>query len=249
MNVPGMPASYSYTIWQAIMEIVVSSYRIATMNTSQVDDNTDATVFFVTKNSLNNVIINLEISSDAIMNETKNTKDLNITIFLILLCVASFALLLSTALLVPVINKVKKNKQEVFELFMHIKKSQANEELKKCRKFMGTFQQNQETEMIVAEGEEEKKEGEEEDEPGHIKHGFGDGNNYSSFRRKFKSLSLDLGIVLFKFIFLILLMEGYFIMSYFLSSTFLGRVSSLTQELNMLIARLPTHSLLLLVEK
>ena len=167
MNVPGMPASYSYTIWQAIMEIVVSSYRIATMNTSQVDDNTDATVFFVTKNSLNNVIINLAISSDAIMNEIKNTKDLihhNFPLFC--LCVASFALLLSTALLVPVINKVKKNKQEVFELFMHIKKSQANEELKKCRKFMGTFQQNQETEMIVAEGEEEKKEGEEEDEPG-----------------------------------------------------------------------------------
>lgn len=251
MNVPGMPPTYTYTIWQAIMEIVVSSYRIATMNSTQVDDTIDPTVYFVTKNSLNNVIINLDISSSAIMNETENAKQLNVTIFLILLCVASFALALSTALLIPVINKVKKNKQEVFELFMHVKKSQANEELKKCRKFMGNFQANQETEIIVGEGEEEKQEAvEDEDEVARKLKGLdNNSNNFQGFRRKFKTLVLDLGIVLFKFIFLILLMEGYFIMNFFLSSTFLSRVSSLTQELNMLISRLPTHSLLLLAEK
>ncbi len=256
--VSGMPANYTYTIWQAIMEIVVSSYRIATMNISQVDDTTDATVYFVTQNSLNNVIVNLDISSGAIMDEIESTRKLNITVFLILLGVASLALLLSTVLLIPVVNKIKKNKQEVLELFMHIKKQDANEELGKCRKFLGTFQSNQETELIAAEVDEGQQEGVEEgaepaDPNGNAnstdKYKKFDKNRYGTSKRKFKRLVLNLGIVLFKFIFLILIMEGYFIMCYFLSSTFLNRVSSLTDELNQLICRLPTHSFLLLIEK
>ncbi len=255
MNVAGSPVTYTYTIWQAIMEIVVSSYRIATMNITQVSDTTDATVYFVTQNSLNNVLVNLDISSGAIMDEIESTRKFNIMIFLILLCVASFALLLSTVLLIPVINKVKKNKQEVLELFMHIKKQDANEELGKCRKFLGTFQSNQETELIAAEGEEGQQEGAEEGgdtaDPNAAagKAKKFDKNRYGTSKRKFKRLVLNLGIVMFKFIFLILIMEGYFIMSYFLSSTFLDRVSSLTDELNQLIGRLPTHSFLLLIEK
>ena len=252
-NVPGMPANYTYTIWQAIMEIVVSSYRIATMNVTQVDDASDATVYFVTENSLNNVIVNLDISSGAIMDEIENTRKLNVVVFLILLCVASFALLLSTILLIPVINKVKKNKQEVLELFMHIKKQDANEELGKCRKFLGTFQANQETELIAAEGDEGQQEaGGEEGEvevSATDKLKKFDKNRYGTSKRKFKRLVLNLGIVMFKFIFLILIMEGYFILNYFLSSTFLDRVSSLTDELNQLISRLPMHSFLLLIEK
>lgn len=250
MNAKGMPKTFTFTVWQAIMEIVVASYKISTMNTTQVDDNVDATVFFVSKNSMNNVIVNLDISSGAIMNETEQTRQLNLTVFLILLCVASFALVLSTALLVPVLNKVKKNKQDVFELFMHIKKSEANQELKKCRNFLGTFQANQDTELIVADGEDEKQEGEDQEESTiHVKKGLLDNRGMPTFRRKYKKLSLNLGLVIFKFVFLILLMEGYFLMDFFLSTTFLSRVYSLTQELNQLISRLPTHSLLLLIEK
>ena len=250
LKMSGIDMNYTYTVWQAVMEIVVSSYRIAVMNSTQVDDTQDSTVFFVTKNSLNNVIINLDLSSGAIMNEIENTKDLNVTIFLVLLCVASFALVFSTALLIPVINKVKKNKQEVFGLFMNIKKSQANIELNKCRKFLGNFQSVQDTELIAPEGEDDKQEaGEGQDEINPKKRALGGNRELTTFRRKFKPLHLDLGVVLFKFIFLILIMEGYFIMSYFLSSTFLDRVSSLTTELNSLLSRLPTHSLLLLTEK
>ena len=70
MPVPGMPPGYVYTIWQAIMEIVVSSFRISTMSMSQVDDNIDPTVYFVFKNSLNSVLMSLDSSTSAILNET-----------------------------------------------------------------------------------------------------------------------------------------------------------------------------------
>ena len=252
MDILAKNANYTYSVWQSIMEIVVSSYRISTMNINQVDDTKDPTVYFVTKNSLNNVMNSLNTSSKAIMDEAESTRKLNVTIFLILLSVASFALALSTALLIPVINKVKKNKQEVFELFMHIKKTEATMALNKCRKFLGTFQANQDTEMIAGDVEEDKQENQEEIAEEHDVNAnkrLGESRQMGTYRRKFKTLALNLGIVLFQFIFLILIMEGYFILSYFLSTTFLSRVSSLSDELNMLISRIPTHSLLLLMAK
>lgn len=252
MGITAKDANYTYSVWQSIMEIVVSSYRISSMNIYQVDDTKDQTVYFVTENSLNNVMVSLNISSGAIMDELETSKNLNVTIFLILLSVASFSLALSTTLLIPVINKVKKNKQEVFELFMHIKKTEATQALQKCRKFLGNFQTNQETEMIVAEVEEDKQENQEEVAEEHdinAARRLGESRQMGTSRRKFKTLALDLGIVLFQFIFLILIMEGYFIMSYFLSTTFLSRVFSLSEELSMLIARLPTDSFLLLMGK
>lgn len=246
MPVFGMPLNYSYTNWQAVMEIVISSYRIASMNITQVDDSTDPTVYFVCQNSLNNIIINLQESTNGIINETENTRQLNITIFVVLLCVSSFFLAISTILLVPVINKVKKYKQEVFELFMHIKKTQAITEQMKCSKFLSSFRENPESENITPDQEQELEE--EQKEAEHNKPGLDD-SHIQTLRRKFKNLAPDLVYVIFKFIFLILLMEGYFIMIYFLSTSFLSQFSSLTQELNMLLSRLPTHSQLLLIEK
>lgn len=253
MHLSGNPEVYVYSIWEAIMEVVVCTERLTKLNISQVDDNTESSVYFISKNSLNNIMLNLNISSEVITDVIKNTCDVNLSIFLILLCVASFALVASNVLLIPVINNLKKNKQEVLELFMHIKKSDATQELEKVRKFLSTLQSNQETDLIANEAEENQQEQGEDDESkeksiGNIKRELGN-MGMGSVRRKFKKLVLNLGIEHFKFIFLILIMEGYFIVEYFLSMTFLSRASSLTNELSQLISRLPNHGLLLLMDK
>ena len=116
MDIPGMPKIESYTIWEAVMEIVVSSYRIATMDISQVNDTADSTVHFVMRNALNNVLINLGISSNEIMDEINNSKQFNITIFIILVSLASFGLIISLSLLIPIFNTIKTNKKEVFHV-------------------------------------------------------------------------------------------------------------------------------------
>ncbi len=46
-----------------------------------------------------------------------------------------------------------------------------------------------------------------------------------------------------------MLMEGYFLMEYFLSSTFLNKVSCIVDELSLLLSRSPTYSYLLLIQK
>jgi len=62
---------------------------------------------------------------------------MNMQIFLYLLISASFALFISLVFLIPVVNKVKKNKQEVLELFTNktIEKH-IDEQLKLCRNFI-----------------------------------------------------------------------------------------------------------------
>ena len=50
-----MPASYTFSIWEAIMEIVVSAYRISTTAITDLIDN-NPTAFFIIRNCLNSVL-------------------------------------------------------------------------------------------------------------------------------------------------------------------------------------------------
>ena len=100
--------------------------------------------------------------------------------------------------------------------------------------------------MLAEDGIQEDNE-EPESIPDRIKNIEAKGNFVSS-KRHFKKLVLDLGIIIFEFTFLMAIMEGYFILNYLLSSSFLSQVSSLTSELKALISRLPSNNLLLLSE-
>lgn len=51
------------------MEIVVSAYRISTLNLNEINDN-QPTAFFVMTNCLNSVLQALSSSTDAIINES-----------------------------------------------------------------------------------------------------------------------------------------------------------------------------------
>ena len=91
------------------MEIVVSAYRISTLPEVDIADEFP-TCFFVVQNSLNSVLNALKSSTEAILTESEESKAYNIKIFMNLLWAASGALLVSLIFLIPVINKVKKNK-------------------------------------------------------------------------------------------------------------------------------------------
>jgi len=253
LPVAGMPLGYVYTIWQAIMETVISSYTISGMEYDQVDEDINPTVYFVCKNSLNGILMNLDKSTNAILDETSSMRDANVYIFLILLCVASASLTISTAILIPVIRNVKTNKQDVLELFMHVTKSIIDEELQKVKKFLSTFHINLETDMNAEREKTEEKQVEEEGKTAgpetHFKKGWERGHQSRKKQERFKRLALGIGMLSFKFLFIILLMESFFILTYFLSTTFLYRVSSLTKEMSQLISRLPQHGLFLLIVK
>lgn len=66
LSYPNMPNYYVFSIWEAIMEIVVGAYRIASENLSEITDNNPA-CYFILKNCLNSVLIALNGSTDAII--------------------------------------------------------------------------------------------------------------------------------------------------------------------------------------
>lgn len=89
------------------------------------------------KNCLNSILEALNNSTDAIINESSNSKQSNMQVFLYLLIAASCSLFISLVFLIPVINKVKKNKQEVLELFTHKNiDKHIDDQLKVCRNFV-----------------------------------------------------------------------------------------------------------------
>ena len=219
------------------------------MNITEVNYEDDSSTFFILKNSLNNILIGLDDSSTIIIDEIENKRTANNKVFIILLIFGSLLLLLALVLIIPLINKVKKNKQDVLDLFMHIKKHSANTELSRCRKFLGSFQTIQETEYIVEDQAQDDQDDQDEDATvGRLKKMQKD-NRYGTSKRKSKRLILNLGIVVFQFIFIILIMEGFFVLNYFLSYSFLNEISSVTEELGLLIKRFPDDSLLLLADK
>ena len=246
MPINGMESAYANSIWQALIEMVVCAYRIANMKVGTVDPDTDPTVYLLVENALNSIIVNLDPAPEVLQEDIENRKARAALIFLILLIVASVSLFFSTILLMPVVNKIKKNKQNVFELFMHVKKHKANNELKRCKKFTIDNQIGQDIEIMAVEDEEEM---EEVDTTNDQLKKLQSVESYKTKKRGYKRLVLNLGIIIFKFIFLILIMEGYFILSYFLSMTFLSRTLSLISELNKLMSRMPTNSLLLVMQK
>lgn len=118
------------------MEIIVSAFRISTLALKSVTDS-ESSVYFVINNCLNSVLIALTSSTDAIIEESDTSRASNMSTFLYLLIAASCSLLISLIFLIPVINKVKKNKQEVLELFTNRSiDKHIDDQLKVCRNFI-----------------------------------------------------------------------------------------------------------------
>lgn len=106
---PNMPTFYVFSIWEAIMEIIVAAFRVSTVALSTLND-ADPTTFFIIKNSLNTILLALKSSTNAIIDESDKARSDNMAVFLYLLLAASCSLFLSLAFLIPVINKIKKGK-------------------------------------------------------------------------------------------------------------------------------------------
>lgn len=66
LEYPNMPSTYKFSIWEVIMEVVVSAYRISTLSMEFLRDNY-VTIFFVMQNSLNSVLKALKSSTNAIL--------------------------------------------------------------------------------------------------------------------------------------------------------------------------------------
>lgn len=211
-------------MWDAIMEIVVGAYRTSTTALGEITDS-NPTTFFIVKNNLNSVLVALKKSTDAIIEESDNSKTFNMNIFLYLLISASCALCISVLFMIPVINKITKSKQEVIKLFtLKSIEKYIDEQLKICRNFISTkLQQNNEQGENDIEGEDMNLNVNDKELQNELQN-----NKYlkrikkKNKGKKMKELSTNFGSTLLKFLLFLCIIEGYFLANYLLSNKFLG---------------------------
>ena len=144
--------------------------------------------------------------------------------------------------LIPVIRKVKASKQAVLELFLHRKiEKHIHEQMSVCRAFSLRFQTVQGGECEV--GELEMPENAED-------HLLQAGRRLrKGAKRKWRQLKTNVFSILTRFVVIVALVEAYYISNFLLARDFLQEVADLENGLNLLLARRPTHSFLLLLEK
>lgn len=231
---------YVYSMWQGISEIAASAFRVAEADVVKVNDTADPTVYFLTKNSINTILVNLDDSSLGVVQEVYDTKELHKIVFITLLAIASASIFVCAVPICVVMVSVNKDREYTLELFMYIKKRHANDEARRHKKFLEGIQGGQEYDAGAELLQEEAEEGNEPDENGYLLEGS---------KRKAKKLSYSLGIDLFKLLVFILVIEGYFIVNYLLSYTFLNRLTALASEFDLLSSRFPENTLLYLAQK
>ncbi len=248
---------FSVDCWSAIMGLVTHSLKVQHMNLSDVNTN-DSSVYYVLTNSFNSILQTIENSTSAILSESNKSASGNRQVLLILLIVASVAISVSVAIIVKVIVKVKQNKEDILVLFTEIPSKSIKTQLNKCRRCFNSFREEDKTgqneQNLEVEEEEEKKEekegegegkeegdGEEEDDnkdsAGLLKAERTTHRGGRKVKKKFKPYSTNIFSLLLKFTFFVAILEGYFMLSYFKSDSFLTLALDLINEIGAITQR------------
>ena len=233
---------YVYSMWQAITEIVVSTLRVSEMGPLNISEIIDPTVYFITENGLNTILVNLDKSSKGIVDEINKKMNRHNKGFIALVVVASISIFICATPIFMVVRHINKNKEYTLELFMLIKKKYANDELKRCKRFLGTIHTQQDADFQNDDYQDDI------DEDSNIKM-EGQDPRLENSKRKSKRLIHKMAMEVLKLGLFILIVEAYFIIDYMLAYTFRDKLLSLVDEFDKLSSRFPENSLLYLAQK
>jgi hypothetical protein len=109
-------------------------------------------LWFILMNSMNNILLSVRDSTEAILDDTRLISDENKHVLLILLLVASGCLLASMLIIMPVVTKVHQDKDKLLSLFLLIDQDDVKEQLKKCREFFTNFQTDDKSGIVGSGG-------------------------------------------------------------------------------------------------
>lgn len=125
---------YVYTVWQAMLETVVSSLRITNV-AYDLSLSDYSPIYLLNTNSLNSLLVALDDSTDEFINIVKSSKDHSMKINLILFIIASVAVGTFIVVLIPVMRSAKRTKEEVLLFFLLLDDADIKAYHKKCERF------------------------------------------------------------------------------------------------------------------
>ena len=256
-----MPEEFELDCWSAIMSLVIHAHKVKDLPLSSITS-TQESVVYVLRNAFNQILYATQHALDGIMDDGRSNADSSQQVLLIFLAVATFAILVSVFVITPVVTKVRRNKEEMLALFLQIPRNSLKEELNKCTKFFNIIRG--EGEPIGRGSNEDQLEDpdnlEELEEKGEenmqliaesnklLESDIGLGSEKHKKQRKYKPYSTYSLLVILKFMFFLIILEVYFVLSYFTASIFLRHVIAMIEESKLLSEREFSNSFLFRIE-
>ena len=261
--------TFAVDCWSAIMGVVTHAFKVKDMTKSTITTS-DPSVFYLLTNCFNSILAKIQMSTNAILDESDISATGNRKILLILLIVASISIAFSVAIILRVVVKVKQNKEDILVLFTEIPSKSVKTQLGKCRRCFNALHAEEKAElndqnMDIEDDEnkeDEKDANEEANKDGKIGKEEGDNEdekkeeeteplaeerarrNSRKNKKKFKPYSTNILLLFMKFIFFVAILEGYFILQYLESDNFLTKSLALINELGAITERSNSNSFL-----
>lgn len=256
-NVGGFPNKCDMDVISCVSAFVSHSYRINNISQSE-RTSSNPSFSFILLNGFNNILGTVNNTCTNIANDSSNSKDSATLTIAILLSVASFSLFVSVLVLIPVTISVNKSRGEIVMMFTEIPLAKIKEEVEKCRQYSSQLHSGEEKSIILHNEpnkeqpatvqetpikpatptpEEEKKDSEEgsDEEKDVLNEKFEEEKikkekETKVHARRFKPFKNPILSVILRLLLLMLVLESYFIIVYFMSSDFLGVTLNFTNE-------------------
>ena len=224
--------------------LAVNAHRIKNYEVTNYDRD-DMSIYFILKNAMNNILSSVMDSTSGILEDTKILAQDNKNVLMVLLITTSILLLVCTVVLLPVVTKVRKDKDKLLSLFVLIDPGDVKEQLKRCKDFFATFHnddkhgpQNLDAGFDLDDEDDKKKkdkssqeeEKKEEDSDGAKQQQIQKGARFTRSKKKHKKYSTGLIMLLLKLTLIISILEGYFIYGYYKSDSFLKTSLDMIKE-------------------
>lgn len=259
VNLPifGAPTQINLDCYSAIDFMVIHALSVQslfTINNNTWLTNSSDSISYILTNGFNSILYNLRNSLSAVIDETNAVAYNNQIILMIFFIIASSSLLISISIVMPVVVKIRKNKQELLCLFLEIPIKKAKAQLDKCNLFCR---------MIHGETEVERQDMD-EDEKGNLDKKLNDETDLvfgeeeknpltaaqerGQKRRKFKPYSAEIVTLVIEAIISVAILESFFLFDFLRAQWLNNTVSYLMNEVGAISSRMYSNELYYWIE-
>ena len=129
-----IPLYYTYDTWQVTLELLTAALRISNETISQRYTNYSS-IYFINENLLNSILISFDYSTEKLVDLIEDSRQKYLYIYLVMVIIASVAVVVSTAVLIPVLKYVKDSKGKALSFFLLLEEKEIDEYKFRCKKF------------------------------------------------------------------------------------------------------------------
>ncbi|CAD8162069.1 unnamed protein product [Paramecium octaurelia] len=211
----------NYDLMEATQQIVSKALNIRDKQLSKIVYE-DSDVEFIIYNLLNDLVFQMRNSSNLYAEGlTEKTRE-KMETFQIILGISAAALGLGLLMLTIITLSVNKIQEEILSMFLDIPDKTVKYLYNKSENFISNLQLGEDDDVLSELEELEKEEQEELNKTLKSKRK----------KKKFKNTNKDQRNYIFAFVFVILILQAYFIFNYFMSDTLLSNLAQLVPEIN-----------------